>query len=283
MEESAKKLEESAKDMEASTAKQKELTDALTGLLGWTAADDQQPENLESKMDEALDHGEPALLLSLAEPDVAQQVITEASERSAFRPSRRDTNSPEEFEPVARGTTQDVRGRTRPGQIQEYFNHQQDYDQRADAEEELSNAECRRRLRILEQEKQERLYQSELELAMKNASEARTTNDRVGTVRKSFGGPQKAIAMYDSKNKVEAINGLELLTTQLKSHGLKNCQLIAVTPTEVYKWIEACDRVSKLYDVFFHFFQALIVPDVWTAIQAWNGARKQDHLCPEDW
>ena len=68
--------------------------------------------------------------------------------------------------------------------------------------------------------------------------------------------------MYETNNKVEAINSLELLTTQLKSHGLKNCQLIAVTPTEVYKWIEACDRVSELYDVFFHFFQALIVPDV---------------------
>ena len=61
--------------------------------------------------------------------------------------------------------------------------------------------------------------------------------------------------MYDMKNKVEAINGLELLTTQLKSHGLKNCQLIAVTPAAVYKRIEACDRVSKLYDVFFHFFK----------------------------
>ena len=118
---------------------------------------------------------------------------------------------------------------------------------------------------------------------MRNAQEARTTNERVGAVRKSFGGQKKAIAMYETNNKVEAINGLEILTTELKNQGLKNCRLMTVTPTEVYKWIEACDRVSKLYDVFFHFFQALIVPDVWIAIQAWNGARKQDQLLPGEW
>ena len=99
------------------------------------------------------------------------------------------------------------------------------------------------------------MYQSDHKLDMINASEARTINDRVGAVRKSFGGPQKTVAMYDMKNKVEAINDMELLTTQLKSHGLKNCKLIAVTPAAVYMWIEVCDRVSKLYNVFFHFFK----------------------------
>ena len=66
-----------------------------------SAADDQQPENLESKMDEALDHDEPVRLSFLNEPDVAQQEINEASERSALRPSRRDTNSPKEFTTMA--------------------------------------------------------------------------------------------------------------------------------------------------------------------------------------
>ena len=81
------------------------------------AEDEQQPINLESKMSEAINHGELELLIPLAEPDVVEQVITEASERSAFRPSRRDTNSPEEFEPVSHGIAQDFRGRTRPGQV----------------------------------------------------------------------------------------------------------------------------------------------------------------------
>ena len=46
------------KDMEImaikSSAKSKELSDALEGLLGWTEPDDQLPENLESKMDTAV-------------------------------------------------------------------------------------------------------------------------------------------------------------------------------------------------------------------------------------
>ena len=52
----------------------------------------------------------------------------------------------------------------------------------------------------------------------------------------------------------------------------------------MYKWTEACDRVRKLFPAIFDdFFAALIVPDVWTAIQAWNAARKQDQFCPGKW
>ena len=110
-----------AKDrMERSNTKQKEMRDALRDLLNEPDEVEQEPINLEKKMSEAVvEDGESELLsLPLADPDEKEQVITEASERSALRPSRRDTNSPEEFEPVTRGTTQDVRGRTRPGQIQ---------------------------------------------------------------------------------------------------------------------------------------------------------------------
>ena len=57
----------------------------------------QEPTNLENKMDEAVNHGEPVRPQSFDAPDEAQQVIIETSERSAFRPSRRDTNSPEDF------------------------------------------------------------------------------------------------------------------------------------------------------------------------------------------
>ena len=109
------------KDMEImaikSAAKSKELADALEGLLGWTEPDDQLPENLESKMETAVDHSEPVRFEPLDTSGNSRQVILESSERSAFRPSRRDTNSPEEVRSVQRGVTQDVRGQTRPGHI----------------------------------------------------------------------------------------------------------------------------------------------------------------------
>ncbi len=76
-------------------------------------------------MDEALDHDELVRQRPLDVRDEPQQMILEASERSAFRPSRRDTNSPEEFKPAARGITQDVRGHTRAGLVQGYPNFQQ--------------------------------------------------------------------------------------------------------------------------------------------------------------
>ena len=102
------------KDMEEmaikSAARLKELSDALEGLLGWTKPDDQLPENLESNMDTAVDHSEPVRFEPLDTSGDSRQVILESSERSAFRPSRRDTNSPEEVRTVQRGVTQDVRG-----------------------------------------------------------------------------------------------------------------------------------------------------------------------------
>ena len=278
-------MEESAKKMEAAEARSRELADALETYLNEPDEVKQEPINLESKMKEAVvEEDEPDLLtLPLNDTDEKEQFIVETSERSALRPSRRDTNSPEVNEPSAHGIAQDVRGHTRPGQVQEYFNFQENYDQRADQEEQLDKQELVRRLRFYEQKEREQNYQSDQERAIRSAQEARITSDRVGAVRKSFGGPKQAIAMYDVKDKVEALNGLELLTSLLKSNGLKNCQLVAVKPPEVYKFIEACDRVSKLHTVFFHFFQALIAPDVWIAIQAWNGARKKDSKVPDKW
>ena len=61
--------EESAKKMEAAEARSRELCDALEGLLNEPAKDDQQPQNLESKMDEAVNRGEPVRLQSLDAPE----------------------------------------------------------------------------------------------------------------------------------------------------------------------------------------------------------------------
>ena len=42
-----------------SAEKSKRMSDALEGLLGWTQPDDQLAENLENKMETAVDHPEP--------------------------------------------------------------------------------------------------------------------------------------------------------------------------------------------------------------------------------
>ena len=116
------------KDLETSAAKQLELTHALEGLLDWTKPDDQLAENLERKMDTAVDHSEPVRFEPLDTSGDSRQVILESSERSAFRPSRRDTNSPEEVRSVQRGVTQDVRGRTRPGHVQDHLDSERDHE-----------------------------------------------------------------------------------------------------------------------------------------------------------
>ncbi len=87
-----------------------------------------------------MDHDEPE--------DEAQQVITETSERSTFRPSRRDTNSPEDLKPMGRGMAQDIQG---------YLNYQEDYDKRFAADERDEMEELRSKLRIFEEAEQRRV------------------------------------------------------------------------------------------------------------------------------
>ena len=75
----------------------------------------------------------------------------------------------------------------------------------------------------------------------------------------SFGGALKNSSVYDKINRVEAVNGLELLTGALKNSGLRSCDLVAVSPSAVYKWTEACDRVRKLHPAIFDDFFATLI------------------------
>ena len=94
-----------------SAEKSKRMSDALEGLLA---------ENLEEKMVKAMDHSGEVRFELLDTFEDSSQVIHESSERSALRPSRRDTNSPQEDRSIQNRATQDVRGQTRPGHVQDH-------------------------------------------------------------------------------------------------------------------------------------------------------------------
>ena len=167
--------------------------------------------------------------------------------------------------------------RNRP--TQDVRTHVQDQDHEAAKIEELE-----RKLREYQDADYHRRHHEQRDQALREADEARSLSDRVGQVRQSFGGALKSSIAYDKTNKIEAVNGLELLTGALKNAGLKSIDLTTVSPSSVYKWLESCDRVRKLHPAIFDdFFATLIAPDVWTSIQAWNGARKQDQYAPGKW
>ena len=83
-----------------SAEKSKRLSAVLEGLMA---------ENLEDKLVKEIDHPEPVRFESLETPLDSRQVILESSQQSALRPSRRDTNSPQEDRSITNRTTQDVR------------------------------------------------------------------------------------------------------------------------------------------------------------------------------
>ena len=83
-----------------SAEKSKRMSAALEGLLA---------ENLEDKLVKEMDHPEPVRFESLETSVDSRQVILESSQRSAFKPSRRDTNSPQEDRSMRNRPTQDVR------------------------------------------------------------------------------------------------------------------------------------------------------------------------------
>ena len=260
LEEAKEDQREHERAMEAmvmrSAEKSKRMSAALEGLLA---------ENLEDKLVREMDQssGERLELLDTVEN---LQDIYEPTERSALKPSGRDTNSPREDKPIQNRATQDVRT---------HF-----HDHGRDKIEELE-----RKLREFEDADYHRRRQEERNQALREAEEAKSFKDRVGQVRQSFGGSLKNSMAYDKTNKVEAVNGLELLTGALKiAGGSKSVDLTTVSPTTVYNWLESCDRVRKLHPAIFDdFFPTLISPDVWTSIQAWNGARKQDQFAPGEW
>ena len=216
-----------------SAEKLKRMSAAIEGLLA---------ENLEDKLVKEMDHsGERSELLDTFEN---RQDIYESTEQSALRPSGRDTNSPQEDRSMRNRATQDVR------------THVQDHK--------ISKIkELERKLREYEDAEYHRRRHEQRNQALREAEEAKSFKDRVGQVRQSFGGSLKNSIAYDKTNKVEAVNGLELLTGALKNAGLKSIDLITVSPSLVYKWLESCDRVRKLHPAIFDdFFATLIAPDV---------------------
>ena len=138
--------------------------------------------------------------------------------------------------------------RNRP--TQDVRTHVQDHDHEAAKIEELE-----RKLREFEDADYHRRRQEERNQALREAEEAKSFKDRVGQVRQSFGGSLKNSMAYDKTNKVEAVNGLELLTGALKiAGGSKSVDLTTVSPTTVYNWLESCDRVRKLHPAIFDDF-----------------------------
>ena len=94
-----------------SAEKSKRMSAALEGLLA---------ENLEDKMVKEMDHPEEVRFELLDTFEDSKQDIYESSEQSALRPSRRDTNSPQEDRSIQNRATQDVRGQTRSGHVQDH-------------------------------------------------------------------------------------------------------------------------------------------------------------------